>query len=137
LAILAGIGSAARHGIIVKGGLYLEKLADIDTIVFDKTGTLTMGIPEVTGIRVVDGAAENEVFQNAAIAEQYSEHPLGEAIVRKARMAKLPLREYSDLRYFPGKGLTCLDGSSKIVVGTRTLLEGTESVLIQTARVRY
>ena len=123
LAILAGIGSAARRGIIVKGGLYLEKLADIDTIVLDKTGTLTMGIPEVTGIRAVDGAAENEVLQNAAIAEQHSEHPLGEAIVRKARMAKLPLREYSDLRYFPGKGLMCLDGGSKIVVGTRTLLE--------------
>jgi Cd2+/Zn2+-exporting ATPase/Cu+-exporting ATPase len=123
LAILAGIGSAARRGIIVKGGLYLEKLADIDTIVLDKTGTLTIGIPEVTGIRAVDGAAENEVLQNAAIAEQHSEHPLGEAIVRKARMAKLPLREYSDLRYFPGKGLTCLDGVRKIVVGTRTLLE--------------
>src|SRR6516164_6146171 len=123
LAILAGIGNAARRGIIVKGGLYLEKLADIDTIVLDKTGTLTMGIPEVTSIRVADGATGNDVLQNAAIAEQHSEHPLGEAIVRKARMAKLPLREYSDLRYFPGKGLTCLDGGSKIVVGTRTLLE--------------
>jgi Cd2+/Zn2+-exporting ATPase/Cu+-exporting ATPase len=123
LAILAGIGNAARRGIIVKGGLYLEKLADIDTIVLDKTGTLTMGVPEVTGIRVVGGAAENEVLQNAAIAEQHSEHPLGEAIVRKARMAKLPLREYSDLQYFPGKGLMCLDAGSKIVVGTRTLLE--------------
>jgi heavy metal translocating P-type ATPase len=123
LAILAGIGSAARRGIIVKGGLYLEKLADIDTIILDKTGTLTMGIPEVTGIRVAGGATKNEVLQNAAIAEQHSEHPLGEAIVRKARMAKLPLREYSDLRYFPGKGLRCLDGGSKIVVGTRTHLE--------------
>jgi len=113
LAILAGIGSAARRGIIVKGGLYLEKLADIDTIVLDKTGTLTMGVPEVTGIRVADGTTENEVLQNAAIAEQHSEHPRGEAIVRKARMAKLPLREYSDLRYFPGKGLMCLDGGRR------------------------
>src|SRR6516162_11816869 len=119
LAILAGIGSAARRGIIVKGGLYLEKLADIDTIVLDKTGTLTMGIPEVTSIRVADGATGNDVLQNAAIAEQHSEHPLGEAIVRKARMAKLPLREYSDLQYFPGKGLMCLDAGSKIVVGKR------------------
>jgi Cd2+/Zn2+-exporting ATPase/Cu+-exporting ATPase len=123
LAILAGIGSAARRGIIVKGGLYLEKLADIDTIVLDKTGTLTMGIPEVTGILVANGATENEVLQNAAIAEQHSEHPIGEAIIRKARTAKLSLREYSDLKYIPGKGLTCLDAGSKIVVGTRTLLE--------------
>jgi heavy metal translocating P-type ATPase len=123
LAILAGIGSAARRGIIVKGGLYLEKLAEIDTIVLDKTGTLTMGVPEVTGIRVVNGATERDVLENAAIAEQHSEHPLGEAVIRKARVAKVSLREYSDLRYNPGKGLSCLDNVSKIVVGTRTLLE--------------
>jgi P-type E1-E2 ATPase len=107
----------------VKGGLYLEKLADIDTIVLDKTGTLTMGVPEVTGIRVADGATENEVLENAAIAEQHSEHPIGEAVIRKARMAKVSLRDYSDLQYIPGKGVTCLDRGSKIVVGTRTLLE--------------
>jgi P-type E1-E2 ATPase len=123
LAILAGIGSAARRGIIVKGGLYLEKLAEIDTIVLDKTGTLTIGVPEVTGIQVANGVTEREVVQNAAIAERHSEHPIGEAIIRKARTAKLSLREYSDLHYIPGKGLTCLDGDSKIVVGTRTLLE--------------
>ena len=123
LAILAGIGSAAGRGIIVKGGLYLEKLVDIDTIVLDKTGTLTMGVPEVTRIRVADGATESEVLQNAAIAEQHSEHPLGEAVIRKARALNLSLREYSDLRYIPGKGLTCLDRGSKIVVGTRALLQ--------------
>jgi len=123
LAILAGIGSAARRGIIVKGGLYLEKLADIDTIVLDKTGTLTMGVPEVTGIRVADGATENEVLKNAAIAEQHSEHPIGEAVIRKARTAKVPLRDYSDLQYIPGKGVTCRDRGSKIVVGTRALLD--------------
>jgi len=123
LAILASIGSAARRGIIVKGGLFLEKLADIDTIVLDKTGTLSMGVPEITGIRVVGAATENEVLQNAAIAEQHSEHPIGEAIIRKARAAKLSLREYADLRYIPGKGLTCLDRGSKIVVGTRAFLE--------------
>jgi Cd2+/Zn2+-exporting ATPase/Cu+-exporting ATPase len=123
LAILAGIGSAARRGIIVKGGLYLEKLVEIDTIVLDKTGTLTMGVPEVTGIRVADGATEHEVLENAAIAEQHSEHPLGEAIIRKAKTAKLSVCEYSDLQYNPGKGLTCLNDGSKIVVGTRTLLE--------------
>ncbi|HEY4784022.1 MAG TPA: cation-translocating P-type ATPase [Chthoniobacterales bacterium] len=123
LAILAGIGSAARRGIIVKGGLYLEKLADIDTIVLDKTGTLTMGVPEVTGIRVADGATENEVLENAAIAEQHSEHPIGEAVIRKARIAKVSLRDYSDLQYIPGKGVTCRDRGSKIVVGTRALLD--------------
>ena len=121
LAILAGIGSAARRGIIVKGGLFLEKLAEIDTIVLDKTGTLTMGVPEVIAIRT-NGAAERDLLETAAIAEQHSEHPLGEAIVRKAKAANLALRGYIDLRYSPGKGLTCLDGTSKIVVGSRPLL---------------
>jgi Cd2+/Zn2+-exporting ATPase/Cu+-exporting ATPase len=123
LAILAGIGSAARRGIIVKGGLYLEKLAEIDTIVLDKTGTLTLGLPEVTGINGVAGIPEETVLQNAAIAEQHSEHPLGEAIIRAAKTRKLTLRQYSDLRYVPGKGLSCRDGASAIMVGTAAFLE--------------
>src|SRR5258707_6389898 len=122
LAILAGIGNAARRGIIVKGGLYLEKLADIDTIVLDKTGTFTIGVSQVTRILTADGASEREVLENAAIAEQHSEHPIGEAILRKARTANLSLRGYSDLQYIPGKGLTCLDGGNKIVVGTENFL---------------
>ncbi len=123
LAILAGIGSAARRGIIVKGGLYLEKLAEIDTIVLDKTGTLTLGIPEVTGVHSANGISEETVLLNAAIAEQHSEHPLGEAIVRTAKDRKLALRQYADLRYVPGKGLTCRDGADQIIVGTATFLE--------------
>jgi P-type Cu+ transporter len=123
LAILAGIGSAARRGIIVKGGLFLEKLAEIDTVILDKTGTLTMGVPEVTAIRTTNGATEQDLLVTAAIAEQHSEHPLGEAIVRKAKAANLALRGYTDLRYSPGKGVTCLDGTSKVVVGSRSLQE--------------
>ena len=123
LAILAGIGSAARRGIIIKGGLYLEQLSRIDTVVLDKTGTLTLGVPQVTAIRALNGATEEDVLQTAAIAEQHSEHPLGEAIVRRAHEQKLPLREYSDLRYFPGKGLTCLDAGTEILVGTPALFE--------------
>ena len=106
LAILAGIGSAARRGIIIKGGLYLEQLNRIDTVVLDKTGTLTLGVPEVSSITVFNGATEDEVLQTAAIAEQHSEHPLGEAIIRGARQRNLPLREYSNFRYFPGKGIS-------------------------------
>src|SRR5216110_258756 len=123
LAILAGIGSAARRGIITKGGLYLEQLSRIDTIVLDKTGTLTLGIPEVTAVRAINDATENDVLQTAAIAEQHSEHPLGEAIVRCARERNLPLHEYSQLRYSPGKGIVCEESSTRIFVGTRALFE--------------
>lgn len=123
LAVLAGIGSAARRGIIIKGGLYLEQLSRIDTVVLDKTGTLTLGVPEVASVYALSGTTEDEVLQTAAIAEQHSEHPLGEAIVRRARKRNLPLREYADFRYFPGKGLICNDGGSEIVVGSRTFFE--------------
>jgi Cd2+/Zn2+-exporting ATPase/Cu+-exporting ATPase len=123
LAILAGIGSAAQRGIITKGGLYLEQLSRIDTVVLDKTGTLTLGIPEVTAVRGLDDATENEVLQTAAIAEQHSEHPLGEAIVRRARERNLPLREYSQLRYSPGKGMVVEESGTRIMVGTRALFE--------------
>lgn len=123
LAILAGIGSAARRGIIIKGGLYLEQLNRIDTVVLDKTGTLTLGVPEVSSITVFNGATEDEVLQTAAIAEQHSEHPLGEAIIRGARQRNLPLREYSNFRYFPGKGISCVESGQEILVGTRALFE--------------
>ena len=123
LAVLAGIGSAARRGIIIKGGLYLEQLSQINTVVLDKTGTLTLGVPEVTSITTLNGASEEEVLQTAAIAEQHSEHPLGEAIVRRAQERNVSLREYSNLRYLPGKGLTCEDNGSEILVGSRALFE--------------
>ena len=77
LAILAGIGSAARRGIIIKGGVYLEQLTHIDTVVLDKTGTLTLGVPKVVAVKPGNGATEEAVLQAAAIAEQHSEHPLG------------------------------------------------------------
>jgi Cd2+/Zn2+-exporting ATPase/Cu+-exporting ATPase len=123
LAVLAGIGSAARRGIIIKGGLYLEQLSSIDTVVLDKTGTLTLGAPKVSAITPLNSAGEDAVLQTAAIAEQHSEHPLGEAIVQRARDRKLPMREYSAIRYLPGKGLACTEGGSEILVGTRGLFE--------------
>src|SRR5215470_19602256 len=84
LAILGGIGRAARAGAIVKGGLYLEVLSGADTVVLDKTGTLTYGNPEVTGIRVAAGATTESVLKAAAIAERLSEHPLAKAILKNA-----------------------------------------------------
>lgn len=123
LAILAGIGSAARRGIIIKGGLYLEQLGKIDTVVLDKTGTLTLGVPEVTSVRAINGATEDEVLRIAAMAEQHSEHPLGEAIVRRAHDRNLPLRQYANLSYVPGRGLICEENGSEILVGSRALFE--------------
>src|SRR5439155_20745815 len=104
-------------------GLYLEQLSRIDTVVLDKTGTVTLGIPKVTAVRGLDDATENDVLQTAAIAEQHSEHPLGEAIVRRARERNLPLREYLQLRYWPGKGIVVEESGTRIMVGTHALFE--------------
>jgi len=92
-------------------------------VVVDKLKTMTLGVPEVISVRALNGATEEEVLETAAIAEQHSEHPLGEAIVRRAREKNLALREYSNLHYVPGKGLTCDDNGSEILVGSRALFE--------------
>ena len=123
LAILGGIGRSAREGAIIKGGLYLELLSSIDTVVFDKTGTLTFGNPEVISILHAEGHAEAEVLQIASIAEQRSEHPLGKAIVNKAVEAQLEVSAPEEFKYFPGRGIECRLDSRKILVGNRAFLQ--------------
>ncbi len=123
LAILGGIGRAAREGAIVKGGLYLELLSSVDTVVFDKTGTLTVGNPLVTSIVAATGRTEREVLQLAAIAEQRSEHPLGKAIVGKAAEAGLTVTSPERFEYIPGAGISCSLDHRKILVGSRAFLQ--------------
>jgi Cd2+/Zn2+-exporting ATPase/Cu+-exporting ATPase len=122
LAILGGIGRAARTGAIIKGGLYLEILSSIDTVVLDKTGTLTYGNPEVTGVRPCPDATAYEVLTAAAIAERPSEHPLAKAILKKATENTLPVIEPTSFSYLPGKGLVCSVKEDEIVVGNKALL---------------
>jgi Cd2+/Zn2+-exporting ATPase/Cu+-exporting ATPase len=122
LAILGAIGQAARRGAIVKGGLYLEVLSQVDTVVLDKTGTLTYGEPEVVAIHAVPGATPEEVLAAAAIAERPSEHPVGKAVLRKAAEMAVPAVEPERFGYVLGKGVVCTVGGEEIVVGSRDLL---------------
>ncbi len=122
LAILGAIGRAARQGAIIKGGLYLEALGRVDTVVLDKTGTLTFGAPEVTDIRPVEGVTTRAVIEAAAIAERPPEHPLARAILKKAAAVRLRVIEPEQFEYLPGKGITCSVGGEEIVVGNRSLL---------------
>lgn len=122
LAILGAIGQAARKGAIVKGGLYLEALSQVDTVVLDKTGTLTYGDPEVIDIHAAPGATGDEVLAAAAIAERPSEHPVGKAILKRAAAAGLPVIEPERFAYEPGKGVVCTTGGDEIVVGSRAFL---------------
>lgn len=119
LAILGAIGQAARRGLIVKGGLYLETLWAVDTVVLDKTGTLTFGNPEVTEVRPADGISAQDLLVAAAIAERPSEHPLGKAIMRKASGMSLAVVEPESFQYTPGKGIACSSRGEDILVGNR------------------
>ncbi len=123
LAILGAIGRAARKGAIVKGGLYLEMLSSVDTVVLDKTGTLTLGTPEVFDVHVYDGIDARNVMRIAATAERFSEHPLAKAIVKRANEWSLQIGEPSAFRYLPGKGIVCEVDGRHTLVGTRALLE--------------
>ena len=123
LAILGGIGRAARAGAIVKGGLYLEISSTVDTVVLDKTGTLTLGTPEIFDVRVYNGSSPQEVVRIAATAGRFSEHPLAKAIVKKASEWSSPAGEPQAFQYFPGKGIVCEVAGQRTLVGTRALVE--------------
>jgi len=123
LAILGAIGRCARAGAIVKGGVHVEALWRVDTVVLDKTGTLTYGEPAVTGIRPCPGVTTQEVMAAAATAEGPSEHPLARAILANARGQKLTSEAPTEFSYTPGKGIVCHVDGKEIAVGNRALLE--------------
>jgi Cd2+/Zn2+-exporting ATPase/Cu+-exporting ATPase len=124
LAILGAVGRAARHGAIVKGGIHMEVLGRVDTIVLDKTGTLTLGEPRVVAIRPAKGITNAQVVEAAAIAELPSEHPLGKAVLSRAKADGIAPPDPDQFSYMPGKGIVCSCRGDTIVVGNRALLEG-------------
>jgi heavy metal translocating P-type ATPase len=123
LAILGGVGRAARAGSIIKGGLFLELLSQIDTVVFDKTGTLTYGTPTVIDLECLNGACQAEVLEIAASAESVSEHPLGKAIMQEAQNKSLSIRRPEQFNYAPGKGIICKLDGDVVLVGNRSLFK--------------
>jgi heavy metal translocating P-type ATPase len=122
LAILGAIGHAARHGAIVKGGLYMETLSKVDTVVLDKTGTLTLGNPEVVSIDPAREIERERLLRVAASAERYSEHPLARAVLKTANEVTLRLVDPEAFSYTPGKGIACRVDGQETVVGNRAFL---------------
>ena len=123
LAILGAVGRSARHGAIVKGGIHVETLGRVDTVVLDKTGTLTLGEPRVVAIHPLEGVTAGLLLETAAIAELPSEHPLGRAVLARAREAGIAPPDPDRFEYTPGKGIVCSLRGETIVVGNRSLLE--------------
>lgn len=127
LAILSGIIAAFRHGILVKGGLVLEKLARADTMIFDKTGTLTMGEPEVTKIESFSAAHnEVEVLKIAAIAEKRSDHILAQAILKKAQEKNITIPDPENYVSVSGHGVEIRYRNETCFLGNRHFVEAPE-----------
>jgi Cu+-exporting ATPase len=120
---MMGAGKGAENGILFKGGEYLEIARKVDTVVFDKTGTLTEGKPSVTDIiDLSEDIGENELLRLAAIAESGSEHPLGQAIVRKAKEAGLPISNPESFEAVSGHGLRAVYAGHTILIGNRKMM---------------
>jgi len=123
LAILGAIGQAARNGAIVKGGVYLETLSRVDTVLLDKTGTLSYGSTEVLEVKPAAGVSSEHVLVTASIAEFRSEHPVAKAILKKTKQLDSPSFDPEGFSYTPGRGVLAKLGGEEIVVGSRLFLE--------------
>ncbi|MBI2494864.1 MAG: copper-translocating P-type ATPase [Candidatus Rokubacteria bacterium] len=122
-AIMVGTGRGAEFGVLIKSAAALELLHKCDTVVFDKTGTLTVGRPSVTDVIAVAPATEDEVLALAAAAEQGSEHPLGEAIVTRAKERGLALPPVTEFTTVPGQGIDAMAPDGRVLLGNRALME--------------
>ncbi|MGE5314841.1 MAG: heavy metal translocating P-type ATPase [Acidobacteriota bacterium] len=122
--IISGLTSAARRGILIKGGRVLEEAGRIRAVAFDKTGTLTYGTPTVTDIVAVNGLNEQALVHIAALGEQHSEHVLADAIVRKASEMGIAFGEEEvAFEAVPGKGIVMTIDGTPYAVGSRAFLE--------------
>ena len=121
-AIMAAIGQATKHGVIIKSGEALEKMGKVDTIAFDKTGTLTYGRLEVSDIISFGSVSENELLSLTASAEAKSEHPLGKAIVTCAKEKALQIVESDVFQMTTGKGIYAEVNGKKLLCGNEKYL---------------
>lgn len=122
-AIMVATGKGAENGILIKSGEALETAHKINTIVFDKTGTITEGKPEVTDIIAADGVKKERLLRIAASAEKGSEHPLGEAIINKAKALRLEPVEVNSFEAVPGHGIEAVIDGINVLVGNSKLMD--------------
>jgi Cu+-exporting ATPase len=133
-AIMVATGRGAEYGVLIRSAAALERLSGVGTIVLDKTGTLTVGRPVVTDVIVAErGVTDADVLALAAAAEQGSEHPIGEAMVARAKELGLALPAVGAFATVPGQGVDALAPEGRVLVGNRTLMEarGIETDLLE------
>lgn len=118
-AVVAAMGNAAKRGLMIKGGKFLEAVGEVDTVAFDKTGTLTEGRPDVRSIQPLDGAEPSEILSFSASVEQKSEHPFAGAVIREARHRNVVIRPVTAFESQAGLGVCGIVGGSLVRVGRR------------------
>jgi len=121
ITLVAALGTAGRNGLLIKGGIHLENLARVKVVALDKTGTLTRGRPEVTDVLVFSGHDEREVLEAAAALESRSQHPLAQAILRRAKAAGLEPAPAENFRSRTGAGAQGLVGGREFYIGSPKL----------------
>ncbi|PAX51732.1 heavy metal translocating P-type ATPase, partial [Brunnivagina elsteri] len=115
--LLSGIANGAKQGILFKNGSHLEMIGKVNAIAFDKTGTLTTGKPQVVEIIPASGFSENQVLEVAAAVEAFSEHPIGNAIVKFAEIKNLEFPQVNNVQAFAGLGITAEINNEKVILG--------------------
>ncbi len=126
VSIVSAIGGASRHGVLVKGGAYLEEMAAVRAVAFDKTGTLTGGRPSVSNVVPMPGHSPQQVLSAAAAIERRSEHPVAEAITRQAMEENLRVGEATEFRAVVGQGAVAKVAGREIAVGNLSMFERLE-----------
>jgi len=123
-AVLSAVGRAARGGVLIKGGAYLESLGKLNAIAFDKTGTLTHGKPKVVSVKPAAGVSEAELISAAACAESHSSHPIAKAILAFAKERQSEILSADNCQAVHGKGLKAVWNGEPLWVGNVQLFEG-------------
>lgn len=124
IAIVAGVGNAAKNGVLVKGGIYMETAGRVQVVAFDKTGTLTVGKPTVTDVVSVEGISDEELLEFAGILEARSEHPLADAILKATNQKGIALTPVEEFLSLPGRGAKGkIDGKTYYVGSPRLFTE--------------
>ncbi|HEM5465591.1 copper-translocating P-type ATPase [Streptococcus suis] len=121
-AIMVGTGKGAENGLLFKSGQAIETLQGVNTIVFDKTGTITEGKPQVTDIHLLSTKNREQVLQLAASSEQFSEHPLAQALLQAAQTEKIDLLPATDFQALSGRGLSVAIAEQTIYLGNERLM---------------
>lgn len=120
--IVSAISNAARHGVLIKGGIHLEETAAVEAVAFDKTGTLTAGKPVVTDIIPASGQTEEALLRTAMSVEVHSEHPLAKAVVEAAKRQGMEPADVDRFKAISGRGVTATLNGKNILVGSERLL---------------